>query len=166
LEKLSKLEQAAQRAKLINSQYFPERFADFRIYRAQLKRILESNLYFLQIKAGRKLLHKIGVTKRFIEERVTEVERDLAAHYKRVDIEVLDVWKHRGNVELYFKHRYKDFNYRIGSLTEYFQFTDIESVWDDLRQMKSKVLEPVELDVLSENCSSLLTTELKEDCIS
>lgn len=70
---------------------------------------------------------------------------------------MLDVWKHRGNVELYFKHRYKDFNYRIGSLTEYFRFTDVEAVWDDLGQMPPKVLEPVELDVLYENFSSLLT---------
>ena len=145
-----------ERAKLMNSKYFPERFADFRIYHAQLKRILESNLYFLEIKVGRKLLHKIGVTKRPIEERVTEVQRDLAAHYKRVDIQVLGVWKHRGNVELYFKHRYQDFNYRIGSLTEYFQFTDAEAVWDDLRQMPPKVLAPVELDVLSENFISSL----------
>jgi len=56
--------------------YLSEKVADFRIYRAQLKRILLNNLYFLQIKAGRKLLHKIGVTKRPIEERVTEVQRD------------------------------------------------------------------------------------------
>jgi hypothetical protein len=156
LEKLAKLEQAVIRAKLINSKYFPEQFADLRIYRAQLKRILENNLYFLQIKAGRKLLNKIGVTRRSIEERVIEVQRDLAAHYKRVDIQVLDVWKHRGNVELYFKHRYKDFNYRIGSLTEYFRFTDAEAVWEDLRQMKPKVLEPVELDVLTEKFGSLV----------
>ncbi len=156
LEKLAKLEQAVQRAQLINSQYLQERLADFRIYRAQLKRILESNLYFVQIKAGRKILHKIGVTKRSIEERVIEVQRDLAANYKQVDIQVLGVWKHRGNVELYFKHRYKDFNYRIGSLTEYFKLADVESVWDDLRQMPPKVLEPVELDVLSENFSSLV----------
>jgi hypothetical protein len=49
-----------------------------------------------------------------------------------------------------YKHRYKDFNYRIGSLTEYFKLADVEAVWDDLRQMPPKVLEPVELDVLSE----------------
>ena len=79
-----------------------------------------------------------------------------AAHYKRVDIQVLGVWKHRGNVELYFKHRYQDFNYRIGSLTEYFQFTDAEAVWDDLRQMPPKVLAPVELDVLEDNFISSL----------
>jgi hypothetical protein len=151
LEKLANLEQAAQRAQLINSKYLPEKLADERIYRAQLKRILESNLYFLEIKASRKRLHKIGVTKRRIEERVMEVQRDLAAHYKRVEIQVKDVWKHRGNVELYFKHRYKDFNYRIGSLTEYFQFPDVEAVWDDLRHMQPKVLAPVELDVLEDN---------------
>ena len=156
LEKLSKLEQAAQRAQLINSQYLPEKLADFRIYRAQLKRILLNNLYFLEIKVGRKLLHKIGVTKRPIEERVMEVQRDLAAYYKRVDIQVLGVWKHRGNVELYFKHRYKDFNYRIGSLTEYFKLADVEAVWDDLRQMQPKVLAPVELDVLEDNFISSL----------
>jgi hypothetical protein len=61
-----------------------------------------------------------------------------------------------GKCELYFKHRYKDFNYRIGSLTEYFKLADVEAVWDDLRQMPPKVLEPVELDVLSENLSSSL----------
>jgi hypothetical protein len=70
--------------------------------------------------------------------------------YKRVEIQVLDVWNHRGNVELYFKHRYKDFNYRIGSLTEYFQFPDVEEVWDDLRHMQPKVLAPVEMNVLED----------------
>lgn len=60
----------------MNSKYFPEKLADGRIYRAQLKRILESNLYFLEIKVDRKLLQKIGVTKRPIEERVMEVQRD------------------------------------------------------------------------------------------
>ena len=156
LEKFANLEQTAQRAKLINSQYLPEKLADERIYRAQLKRILESNLYFLEIKAGRKLLHKIGVTKRPIEERVMEVQRDLMFHYKQVDIQVLGVWKHRGNVELYFKHRYKDFNYRIGSLTEYFKLADVKAVWDDLRHMQPKVLAPVELDVLEDKFISSL----------
>jgi hypothetical protein len=148
LEKLSKLEQAAERAKLINSRHLTERIADYRIYRAQLKRILESTLYFLEVKTTRKILHKIGVTKRPIEERVTEVQRDLASHYKHVEIQILDTWKHRGNVELYFKHRYKEFNYRIGTLTEYFRFDDVESVLCDLRQMKVKVLTEAELDVV------------------
>jgi hypothetical protein len=47
-------------------------------------------------------------------------------------------------VELYFKHRYKEFNYKIGKLTEYFKFDDIEPVLRDLRRMKPQVLEQVE----------------------
>jgi hypothetical protein len=148
LDKLSKLEGMAERAKLMNSRHLVERVADYRIYRAQLKRILESTLYFLEVRAGRKLLHKIGVTKRLIEERVIEIHRDLATYYNNFEIKILGSWKHRGNVELYFKHRYKEFNYKIGKLTEYFKFDDIEPVLWDLRQMKPKVLEPVELDIM------------------
>ncbi|MEQ9668192.1 competence protein CoiA family protein [Coleofasciculus sp. G2-EDA-02] len=40
LKKLSQLEQAAERAKIINSRYLPERVADLRLYGAQYKRIL------------------------------------------------------------------------------------------------------------------------------
>jgi hypothetical protein len=47
LDKLSSLKGMAQRAKLINSRHLVERVADLRIYQAQLKRILESTLYFL-----------------------------------------------------------------------------------------------------------------------
>lgn len=148
LKKLWELEQAAERAKIINSRHWPERMADLRIYSAQYKRILESRLYFLEIKAGRKLLHKIGITKRPIAERVAEVQRDLACHYKLVEIQVLDTWAHRGNVELYFKYRYRPFNYKIGRLTEYFKFPNVELVLEDLRQMKPKVLTPVELKLL------------------
>lgn len=151
LEKLTKLEQAAERAKLINSRHQQERIADARIYRAQFKRILESCLYFLEIKTGRRLLHKIGVTKRPIEERIAEVYRDLTAHYKSVDIQVIGTWEHRGNVELYFKHKYKDFNYKIGTLTEYFKLPNIELVVDDLYQMQPKKLVQSELALLGEN---------------
>jgi hypothetical protein len=151
LKKLSELEQAAERAKIINSRHLSERMADLRIYGAQYKRILAHKLYFLEIKAGRKLLHKIGITKRPIAERVAEVHRDLASHYKSVEIKVLDTWEHRGNVELYFKHRYKPFNYKIGTLTEYFKFNDVELVLDDLRQMKAKVLTSDELGLLEGN---------------
>jgi hypothetical protein len=148
LDKLLKLEGAAQRARLINSRHLTERVADLRIYRAQLKRILENSLYFLEIRAGRKILHKIGVTKRPIEERIIEIHRDLATHYKQVDVKVIDTWNHRGNVELYFKHRYKQFNYKIGRLTEYFKFNDIELVLNDLCRMKPKALTSDELELL------------------
>jgi hypothetical protein len=140
LKKLSELEQVAERAILINSRNLSERIADLRIYSAQYKRILDSKLYFLEIKAGNKFIHKIGITKRSIAERVIEIQRDLANYYKSLlEIQVLDTWSHRVNVELYFKHRYKQFNYKIGTLTEYFKFTDIELVLHDLQQMQPKV---------------------------
>ncbi|MBE9002942.1 hypothetical protein IQ274_33375 [Nostoc sp. LEGE 12447] len=46
---------------------------------------------------------------------MAEIEADLLPQYKTVEIQVLGTWPHRGNVELYFKHRYQNFNYRIGS---------------------------------------------------
>jgi hypothetical protein len=76
LEKFSKLEQAAERSKLINSRDFNERIADLRIYRLQFPRIMESLGDFLEIETGRKILHKMGIAKRPIEERVAEVQRD------------------------------------------------------------------------------------------
>ena len=155
VKKLSNLEQAAERARLINYKHLPAKVADLRIYQAQYKRILENKLYFLEIKAGKKLLHKIGITKRPINERVLEVQRDLTQHYKSVEIEVLDTWQHRGNVELYFKHKYKQFNYKIGSLTEYFKFTDADLVLHDLRQMKSKTLTPGELGLVEQNLRAI-----------
>jgi hypothetical protein len=89
------------------------------------------------------------VTTRSIEERIAEVQRDVKAHYSDVAVNLLGLWEHRGNVELYFKHRYQRFNYRIGKLTEYFAFPNVKAVLQDLYEMESKVLSDVEVDVLS-----------------
>ena len=78
---------------------------DLRLYRAQWRRILSLTLYFLEINGGE--LHKIGVTTRPIEERVAEIAADLRPHLGNVKIDVVGTWSHRGNVELYFKHRYR-----------------------------------------------------------
>jgi hypothetical protein len=77
------------------------------------------------------------------------VQRDVKAHYSDVAVNLLGLWEHRGNVELYFKHRYKAFNYRIGTLTEYFAFPDVKVVLGDLHSMELKVLCKTELDALS-----------------
>jgi hypothetical protein len=150
LDKLDSLEQAATRAKLTNSSSLPERLADLKMYCAQIQRILQFSLYFLEIKADGKPLHKIGVTRRSIDERVLEVQRDLKSHYKDVFINVLGTWLHRGNVERYFKYRYQEFNYPIGKLTEYFRFDDINSVLKDLNQMAPKILTQAEIDILQD----------------
>jgi hypothetical protein len=76
------------------------------------------------------------------------VQRDVRAHYSDVAVSLLGLWEGRGNVELYFKHRYKAFNYRIGKLTEYFAFPKPKAVLQDLYEMKPKVLSVVELEAI------------------
>ncbi len=76
------------------------------------------------------------------------MQRDVRAHYSDVAVNLLGLWEHRGNVELYFKHRYQPFNYRIGKLTEYFAFPNVKVVLQDLCEMKPKVLSVVELEAI------------------
>ncbi|MEQ9667467.1 MAG: hypothetical protein RLO19_03830 [Coleofasciculus sp. G2-EDA-02] len=50
LEKLLQLQGAVEGARLIKSKHLAEEIADLRIYCAQLRRILENNLYVLEVK--------------------------------------------------------------------------------------------------------------------
>ncbi|MBN3947997.1 MAG: GIY-YIG nuclease family protein [Nostoc sp. NMS7] len=155
LRKLLKLELAAKHALYKNALDNSYRLTDLTLYRAQLQRILSCTLYFLEIQTPKGILHKIGVTARPIQQRLIEIETDLLISYQTVTIQILGTWPHRGNVELYFKHRYHNYNYRIGSLTEYFKFgaTDANAALHELQQMKVKVLFPVEIDILKDNIS-------------
>jgi len=149
LSELMKLQGSVEIAEAAGLSCLEERRADLLIYRAQLRRILVNSLYFLEVKANGNCFYKIGVTTRSIEERIAEVQRDVRAHYSDVAVNLLGLWEHRGNVELYFKHRYKAFNYRIGKLTEYFAFPNVKVVLQDLCEMKPKMLSDVEVDILS-----------------
>jgi hypothetical protein len=151
LSELSRLINAIDIAAGINAIRLEEKLADLKIYRLQLQRILRFTLYFLEIKVDGKLVNKIGVTSRKIGDRLLEIERDLKQHFSKIEIEVLGAWDCRGNVELYFKHRYQEFNYRIGKLTEYYKFDDVKSVLEDLESMEQKVLKDEELEVLQES---------------
>jgi hypothetical protein len=153
VQKLTDLESA-----IFNSQgiVLPEpelsfRLTDLRIYSAQLRKILLSTLYYLEVQADGQMLYKIGVTTRPISKRLAEVYRDMRSHFQTVAINVLGTWSSRGNIEKYFKYRYSHFNYPIGSLTEYFKFVDpddAQAVQRDLHQMKPKVLSQVEQDIV------------------
>ena len=138
LSELMKLEGSVEIAEGAGLSCLSERRADLLIYRAQLRRILINSLYFLEVKADGNIFYKIGVTTRSIEERIAEVQRDVKAYYSDVTVSLLGLWEHRGNVELYFKHRYQPFNYRIGKLTEYFVFPDVKVVLYDLYGMEPK----------------------------
>jgi len=148
LDQLASLEGSVEIAEAAGLSCLDERRADLLIYRAQLRRILVNSLYFLEVKANGNIFYKIGVTTRSIEERIAEVQWDVKAHYSDVAVNLLGLWEGRGNVELYFKHRYQPFNYRIGKLTEYFVFPNVKAVLNDLYGMEAKVLSAVELDAI------------------
>jgi hypothetical protein len=150
LSELASVAGSVEIAEVAGLSCLEERRADLLIYRAQLRRILVNSLYFLEVKADGHCFYKIGITTRSIEERIAEVQRDVKAHYSDVAVNLLGLWEYRGNVELYFKHRYQPFNYRIGKLTEYFVFPNVKAVLQDLCEMESKVLGDVELDVIGD----------------
>ena len=87
LSELSRLTNSVEMAKAIGGEL------------RQIQRILRFTLYFLQINADGKTLHKIGVTSRRMCDRLSEIERDLQQHYSGISIDVLATWQHRGNVE-------------------------------------------------------------------
>jgi hypothetical protein len=72
------------------------------------------------VRAAGETLYKIGVTQRSVDERMAEIAQDVRAVASDVVIRVLGTWPQRGNVELYFKHRYGVHQQRLGSFTEYF----------------------------------------------
>jgi len=148
LSELASLEGSVEIAEAAGLSCLEERRADLLITLAQLRRILLNSLYFLEVKADGNIFYKIGVTTRTIEERIAEVQRDVRAHFSDAVVNLLGLWEHRGNVELYFKHRYQPFNYRIGKLTEYFAFPNVKVVLQDLCEMKPKVLSVVELEAI------------------
>ncbi len=147
LAKLLELSKSVSVASGISATRLEEKLADLKIYQLQIQRILQLSLYFLKINADGQVFHKIGVTRRSIDARLKEINRDLKKHFKDITIDVLGTWKHRGNVELYFKHRYQQYNYRIGKLTEYFQFEAPAIVFSDLQQMQPKLLNDEELAI-------------------
>lgn len=151
LEKLQELEENVRAAALENSGNFNECLRDLQIYQAEFRKILSNTLYYLQINVGEQALYKIGVTRRDVQTRVSEIQNDLAPYFATVSIKVLGTWAHRGNVEKYFKHRYSFFNISLGNLTEYYNFFTPEqakAVLRDLRRMEPKGLSKVEADIL------------------
>lgn len=128
-----------------------------------MKRILETALYFIEVRTPQGILHKIGVTTRPLEQRLAEIRTDLSPHVGAVELVPLGIWQHRGNVELYFKHRYRRFQQPIATLTEYFAFDDVKAVLRDLRRMKPKELTEAEQSILAGEPSRVERRELTRD---
>lgn len=144
LERLYDLDDSAwyelQGNDLLCARTFIGTLGDYRLYSAQLERLLSTSLYYLQIDAAKERFYKIGVTTRTVEERVSEIEYDLQKHIGAVTIQVLGHWPTAGRVEHYFKHRFSAYNKPIGSLSEYFSFDKAQAkkVLRELQRLKSK----------------------------
>jgi hypothetical protein len=78
-----------------------------------LRRILLNSLYSLEVKGDGNSFCKIRKLDER-EESIAKVQRNVKVDYSDVVVKKLGLSKHRGNVELYFKHRYRAFNYRLG----------------------------------------------------
>lgn len=132
--------------------------ADLQLYRAQLQRVLSCALYFLEIKHSGGVLYKIGVTSRTIDERVSEIGRDLTPHFEKVKIKVLRLLNNQGSVEHYFKHRYAAAATAVGNLTEYFTFEQRRNVLSDLTRLGDRELTEFETAVLAGQLPSAAAT--------
>ncbi len=125
-----------------------ETIVDLKIYCAQYRKVLISNLYFLRITTHNETFYKIGVTSRDIEERIKKISSDLSKLFNDLSVVLLGIWQHRSNVEHYFKYRYENFKYPLGSLTEYFKFSDPAPVLQDLNTLKTKQLSQLEKEII------------------
>lgn len=165
LQKLTHLEAAIfdNSGSVLPREELQVRLTDLRIYCAQMRKILLASLYYLKVQVDGKILYKIGITTRTMPQRTAEIYRDLRSHFGTVEIEVLQTWANRGNVECYFKYRYGEFNHPIGSLTEYFRFTNPQTVERDLHQMEAKVLSPVEQNILVGKQDNFLAALLADE---
>jgi hypothetical protein len=94
-----------------------------RILEQELERIRQTTLYFLEIEAeGAPPLHKIGITTREVDSRITEIKRFLAPHLAVREIRPVFQLANVSYVEAYFKARFAAWQQTIGQATEYFSF--------------------------------------------
>lgn len=77
-------------------------------------------------------------------------------------MKIVDTWHNRGNVELYFKHRYHPYQFKIDMLSEYFAFPDVKKVLRDLHCMKAKQLSELEAGILAGDPAAI-DTEIHRD---
>lgn len=96
----------------------PQNIIDLNIYRSQVARAFNLDLYLLEINNK---LYKIGVTSD-IDRRLSEIRNDLSKLMSIDSINVLRLCKRRGAVERYALFRYKDYSKPLATLTEYFEF--------------------------------------------
>jgi hypothetical protein len=95
-------------------------------FKAEKERFDLFRLYFLAIRIDKGMLFKIGITSRpKIEARIEEIKSDLK-HLGVTCVEVLCELTGYSFLEAFFKAEYEAKGRKIGSLSEYFAFSDDE----------------------------------------
>ena len=134
-----------------------ESIVNFQIYCLRYQAVVAKSLYFLKIESDNKVFYKIGTTSRDIEGRIREIKYDLSKVLnQKFSISLLGIWKHRGNLEYYFKYLYEEFNLSLGKLTEYFEFPHIESVLTELNSLEARKLQDFERELLEKPLDKFL----------
>lgn len=131
---------------------YSEPLTDYRLFRAQLRRLLESTLYFLEINHSEGKLYKIGITGRTVEDRAKEIDYFVRqAGFTDVGIKILGNWEQRGYLEPYFIYRYAPYRAKVAESREYFAFepAQLKKVLSyDLRRLPDRFLQEYEVDIL------------------
>jgi len=117
---------------------------DLWIYNAQMRKILLSTLYYLEVKADGQILY--GVTTRDWFQ-TSNGHNGFAITSRQIN-NVLGTWSSRWTLKSILSINTLNFNHPIGSLTEYFAgFEEAIAVKRDLSRW-SKVLSPLEQENL------------------
>ncbi|MEL7144755.1 MAG: competence protein CoiA family protein [Bacteroidota bacterium] len=82
----------------------------------------QMSLYYLKISMPNdKVIYKIGITGRVMDERLREIRRDLAP-LDVVSIDVVAFAPRMGHIEAWYKRRFADYRYAFQNHEEYFFF--------------------------------------------
>lgn len=114
------------------------------------RRIEALNLYFIEIMLPDRMIYKIGVTERGLEQRTEEVQQFLSKQLKvasrvkpLVDYTQITTHYPIAALESYFKRKYRTNRFAIGGTTEYFEFStrQVEAIMEEFKLVDLMVKE-------------------------
>lgn len=106
----------------------------------EIHRLNHTTLYFLRIETTQGCLHKIGITIRPIEQRLSEIRDDLQRQQREV-IQITPLYQLIGvaYIEGYFKAKYAAQQVEMGAATEYFTLDDMVAIISELDELQQAV---------------------------
>lgn len=103
---------------------FKEISEKMNLFQKDLAYFNQFHLYFIEVMADHQRFYKIGLTSRKLETRIKEIEQDLKKYYLNIQLTPLFEIKGFAFLETFFKQKYTEQQMKMGTLTEYFSFTN------------------------------------------